>query len=245
MVAQDALSVDVRLGDGSDAEAECDDDTPEATVTGTMTTDDNPDETEPVRPRLGGGGPLTHFDVHPDPGMSWRQALLAGWTPELSGVPDQSKLLFYSREVLLGMVISMAQVPQTISFAYLARVRPAVTLHGAWIIGLTCALLGGRPGMVLGTTSAFSAIVGTFLEEPDNPGGNGRGIETISPSVMLAGLFMLLVWALRLTRFIALLQLPIRIGFCNGLAIVIGRAQLHPFRSPRCGTYAHPTLRCL
>ena len=87
---------------------------------------------------------------------------------------------------------------------------------------------------VNGATGAFAAIVATFLEEPAKPGGNGAGIELLFPSVMLAGVLMLGVWALHLDRFISLLPLPVMIGFCNGLAFVIGRAQLHPFYAPVC-----------
>ena len=87
---------------------------------------------------------------------------------------------------------------------------------------------------VNGATGAFAAIVATFLEEPATPGGNGAGVELLFPSVMLAGGLMLGVWALHLDRFISLLPLPVMIGFCNGLAFVIGRAQLHPFYAPVC-----------
>ena len=128
----------------------------------------------------------------------------------------------------------MAQIPESIAFAYLARVRPPVALHSAWIVGLVCALGGGRPGMINGATGAFAAIIATFLEEPEVEGGNGAGIETLFPSVIVAGLLMLGVCYFRLDRFVALLPLPVMIGFCNGLAVVIGRAQLHPFYAPKC-----------
>ena len=89
--------------------------------------------------------------------------------------------------------------------------------------------------MINGATGAFAAIVSTFLPLPETYGGNGAGIELLFPSVILAGVFMLAVWALNLDRFITMLPLPVMIGFCNGLAIVIGRAQLHPFNAPVCG----------
>ena len=176
------------------------------------------------------------YEAKPPPPIGWKQALAAGWTPALAGTPSTSKIAFYGREVLLGMIICMAQIPESIAFSYLARVRPPVALHSAWIVGLTCAVLGGRPGMVEGATGAFAAIINTFLGEPDVPGGNGAGIELVFASVMLAGVLMLLVWAFRLDRFISLLPLPVMVGFCNGLAIVIGIAQLHPFKVPKCGS---------
>jgi hypothetical protein len=153
----------------------------------------------------------------------------AGWSSD-----GTTRSEFLMRELLLGVVVCMAQIPESIAFAYLARVRPPVALHSAWIVGLVCALGGGRPGMINGATGAFAAIIATFLEEPGVEGGNGAGIETLFPSVIVAGLLMLGVCYFRLDRFVALLPLPVMIGFCNGLAVVIGRAQLHPFYAPRC-----------
>ena len=161
------------------------------------------------------------------PPIGWKPCLRAGWT-------SAPRAEFYIREVLLGVVICMAQIPESIAFAYLARVRPPVALHSAWILGVFCSALGGRPGMINGATGAFAAIVATFLAEPVREGGNGEGVETLFPSVMIAGVLMLAVWALSLDKLVALLPLPVMIGFCNGLAIVIGRAQLHPFYAPLC-----------
>lgn len=153
------------------------------------------------------------FEVEPPPPIGWKQALKAGWTPRLAGVPDRSMLAFYGREVVLGISVCTAQIPETIAFSFLARVRPPVALHAAWMVGLTCAVLGGRPGMVEGATGAFAAIINVFLDVPEVPGGNGAGIELVFPSVMLAGLIMLLVVAFRLDRFITLLPLPVLVGF--------------------------------
>ena len=155
--------------------------------------------------------------------ISWRESLRAGWSSD--GVTRSEFLL---RELLLGVVVCMAQIPESIAFAYLARVRPPVALHSAWIVGLVCALGGGRPGMINGATGAFAAIIATFLEEPDVEGGNGAGIETLFPSVIVAGVLMLGVCYFRLDRFVALLPLPVMIGFCNGLAVVIGRPNPSP-----------------
>ena len=80
-----------------------------------------------------------------------------------------------------------------------------MALHAAWVVGVICATLGGRPGMINGATGAFAAIVATFLDEPARPGGNGVGVELLFPSVMLAGMLMLGVWGLRMDRFICLL----------------------------------------
>ena len=172
--------------------------------------------------------------VKPPASIGWKEALKSGWVYE-------PKFQFYTREVLLGIIICMAQIPESIAFAYLARVRPPVALHAAWVIGLVCSIFGGRPGMVNGATGAFAAIVATFLDEPTTPGGNGNGVELLFPSVIVAGFLMLGVWALKLDRFMSMLPLPVMIGFCNGLAIVIGAAQLHPFQAPLCVDGANAT----
>ncbi|CAJ1367963.1 unnamed protein product, partial [Effrenium voratum] len=138
---------------------------------------------------------------------------------------------YITKEVLLGVTIGFAQVPESVAFAFLAHVRPHVALHAAWMVGLFCSLLGGRPGMVNGATGAFAAIIATFLPVPKVPGGNGEHVELLFPSVMLAGFLMLAASAANLSRFILLLPTPVMVGFCNGLAIVIGLAQLHPFHS--------------
>lgn len=133
-------------------------------------------------------------------------------------------------EVLLGIIITFAQVPESVAFAFLAHVRPPIALHAAWVVGLICGVFGGRPGMINGATGAFAAIIATFLPPPSVPGGNGEGIELLFPSVILAGVLMGLVWLLRGARYITLIPESVMVGFCNGLAIVIGNAQLHPFR---------------
>eukprot|EP00928_Gymnodinium_smaydae_P023110 TRINITY_DN19194_c0_g2_i1.p1 TRINITY_DN19194_c0_g2~~TRINITY_DN19194_c0_g2_i1.p1 ORF type:complete len:637 (-),score=98.71 TRINITY_DN19194_c0_g2_i1:257-2116(-) len=148
---------------------------------------------------------------------------------DTSGVTAQ----YVTKEVLLGMTIGFAQIPESVAFAYMAHIRPPIALHAAWMVGLFCSLLGGRPGMVNGATGAFAAIISTFLPKPDVVGGNGAGIELLFPSVMVAGVFMLIVSVTKLSRFILLLPSPVMIGFCNGLAIVIGLAQLHPFKDTK------------
>ena len=137
---------------------------------------------------------------------------------------------FVKTEVLLGITICFAQVPESVAFAFMAHIKPPVALHAAWVVGLICTLLGGRSGMVNGAEGAFAAIISTMVAEPDIPGGNGAGIELLFPSVMCAGAFMLLIWLTGGDRLITLMAASIMDGFCCGLAIVIGLSQLHPFQ---------------
>merc|ERR1719265_2928853 len=110
---------------------------------------------------------------------------------------------YVSKEVLLGVTIGFAQIPESVAFAYMANIKPPLALHAAWMVGLICSLFGGRPGMVNGATGAFAAIIGTFIP-PAGVGENGEGVELLFPSVMLAGALMLIVSFLNLSRFITL-----------------------------------------
>lgn len=78
------------------------------------------------------------------------------------------------RELLLGMTIGFAQIPESVAFAYLANIKPPVALHAAWMVGLCCSVLGGRPGMVNGATGAFAAILAMFLPEPESQTATAR-----------------------------------------------------------------------
>jgi len=133
------------------------------------------------------------------------------------------------REVLLGVTICFAQIPESVAFAFMANLKPPIAVHAAWVVGLICSIFGGRPGMINGATGAFAAIVGTFVPAAGT-GKNGPGVELLFPSVMFAGFLMLIVSKTRLSRFITLLPTPVMVGFCNGLAIVICTAQFHPFK---------------
>jgi len=137
---------------------------------------------------------------------------------------------YVTREVLLGVTICFAQIPESVAFAFMANVKPPIALHAAWMVGLICSVFGGRPGMVNGATGAFAAIIGTFIPNAGT-GNNGPGVELLFPSVIVAGVLMLLVSVTNLSKFITLLPAPVMIGFCNGLAIVIGLAQIHPFKN--------------
>lgn len=140
------------------------------------------------------------------------------------------KFSFVKTEVLLGITICFAQVPESVAFAIMAHIKPPVALHAAWVVGLICTIFGGRSGMVNGAEGAYAAIISTFVDVPTEDLGNGDGILLLFPSVMVAGVFMLIVWLLRMDKFITLMAASIMDGFCCGIAVVIGASQLHPFQ---------------
>ena len=93
---------------------------------------------------------------------------------------------FLKTEILLGVTICFAQVPESVAFAFMAHIKPPVALHAAWVVGLICTLFGGRSGMVNGAEGAFAAIISTMVAVPEIQGDNGKGIELLFPSVMCA-----------------------------------------------------------
>ncbi len=120
-------------------------------------------------------------------------------------------------EVLCGVTVSLALVPEAISFSFAAGVDPIVGLYTSFIVGLIVAMFGGRPGVISGSAGALAVVVVALVER--------HGLEYLFATVVLAGFIQLLFGALRLGRFIRLVPHPALLGFINGLSIVIIAAQ--------------------
>lgn len=128
----------------------------------------------------------------------------------------------YKNESLAGLTVAIALVPEAIAFSFIAGVPPLVGLYAAFIMGLVTALLGGRPGMISGATGAIAIVLIPLVKE--------FGVDFIYPAIILGGLFQMAVGALRLGKFIRLIPYPVMLGFVNGLAIVIFKAQFSQFK---------------
>jgi SulP family sulfate permease len=126
-------------------------------------------------------------------------------------------------DVLSGITVALALVPEAIAFAFVAGVSPIIGLYSAFFIGLITALLGGRPGMISGATGAMAVVVVGLVAM--------HGIEYLFPTVILCGLIQLTVGFLRLGKLIRLVPHPVMLGFVNGLAIVICLAQFGSFQT--------------
>lgn len=126
-------------------------------------------------------------------------------------------------ELFSGMTVSLALVPEAIAFAFVAQVNPLSGLYAAFIVGLVTAALGGRPGMISGATGALAVVVTALVVQ--------HGAEYLFATVVLMGLIQVLVGALNLGKFIRIVPYPVMLGFVNGLAIVIGLAQLSHFKT--------------
>lgn len=126
-------------------------------------------------------------------------------------------------DLLSGLTVALALVPEAIAFAFVAGVSPVIGLYSAFIIGLITACFGGRPGMISGATGAMAVVVVGLVAM--------HGVEYLFPAVILCGLIQILVGGLRLGKLIRLVPHPVMLGFVNGLAIVICFAQFGSFRT--------------
>jgi SulP family sulfate permease len=125
-------------------------------------------------------------------------------------------------EILAGLTVSLALVPEAVAFAFVAGVEPLVGLYAAFIVGLVTSLTGGRPGMISGATGALAVVMVTLVKD--------HGIEYLFITVILMGIIQMAVGALRQGRLISMVPYPVMLGFVNGLAIVIFLAQLESFK---------------
>ena len=126
-------------------------------------------------------------------------------------------------ELLAGLTVALALVPEAVAFAFVAGVEPLVGLYAAFIVGLITAIIGGRPGMISGATGALAVVMVALVAD--------HGVEYLFATVILMGLMQIAAGVFKLGKFIRLVPHPVMLGFVNGLAIVIGMAQLSQFQS--------------
>ncbi len=154
------------------------------------------------------------------------RALLASFADSLS-LRDPDAPLTPSQlktEILSGLTVALALVPEAVAFAFVAGVEPLVGLYAAFIVGLITALFGGRPGMISGATGALAVVMVSLVAQ--------HGVEYLFATVVLMGLIQIFVGIMRWGKFIRLVPHPVMLGFVNGLAIVIFLAQLGQFQVP-------------
>lgn len=130
-------------------------------------------------------------------------------------------------DLLSGLTVALALVPEAVAFALLAGLHPLTGLYAAFTIGLIASIVGGRPGMISGATGAIAVVVGTLVAT--------HGVEYLFAAVILMGLIQIAFGVLKLGKFIRLVPHPVFLGFVNGLAMVIFIAQLEHFKIPGAG----------
>ena len=125
-------------------------------------------------------------------------------------------------DILSGLTVALALVPEAVAFSFVAGVEPLVGLYAAFFVGLITALIGGRPGMISGATGALAVVMVSLVSQ--------HGVAYLFATVVLMGLIQITVGILRWGKFIRMVPHPVMLGFVNGLAIVIGLAQLEQFK---------------
>ena len=125
-------------------------------------------------------------------------------------------------DVLSGITVALALVPEAVAFAFVAGVEPMIGLYAAFMMGLITSAIGGRPGMISGATGAMAVVMVALVAE--------HGVQYLFAAVLLAGLLQIMCGVFRLGKFIRLVPYPVMLGFVNGLAIVIFLAQLGQFK---------------
>ena len=135
---------------------------------------------------------------------------------------DFSQKVEYKTEILSGLTVAIALVPEAIAFAFMAGLSPLVGLYAAFVMGLVTSIFGGRPGMISGATGAVAVVIVALAKS--------HGVEYIFATVILAGIIQALAGLLRLGKLMRLVPLPVVYGFVNGLAIIIFMAQLDQFK---------------
>ena len=135
-----------------------------------------------------------------------------------------SKVATVKNDVLSGLTVALALVPEAVAFAFVAGVDPLVGLYAAFMVGLITACIGGRPGMISGATGALAVVMVALVAD--------HGVEYLFATVVLMGFLQIAAGAMRLGKFIRMVPHPVMLGFVNGLAIVIFLAQLGQFGTP-------------
>jgi len=128
----------------------------------------------------------------------------------------------YKTEVLAGLTVALALIPEAVAFALIAGLSPLTGLYAAFVVGLLAAILGGRPGMISGATGAVAVVIAALAVS--------HGPQYVFATVVLAGILQILAGVFRLGKLMRLVPHPVIFGFVNGLAIIIFSSQLAQFR---------------
>lgn len=137
---------------------------------------------------------------------------------------DLSQKVNYKTEILSGLTVALALVPEAVAFAFIAGLSPLTGLYAAFVMGLVTSILGGRPGMISGATGAVAVVIVSLAKS--------HGVEYVFATVVLAGILQVGAGVFRLGKLMRLVPHPVIFGFVNGLAIIIFMSQLDQFKNP-------------
>ena len=135
---------------------------------------------------------------------------------------DLSQKVDVKTEILSGLTVALALIPEAVAFALIAGLSPLTGLYAAFMMGLITSIFGGRPGMISGATGAVAVVLVVLAQT--------HGVEYIFATVILAGLLQVAAGLLKLGKLMRLVPHPVIFGFVNGLAIIIFMSQMEQFQ---------------
>lgn len=147
---------------------------------------------------------------------------------------DLKQKVNYKTEILSGLTVALALVPEAVAFAMIAGLPPLTGLYAAFVMGLVTSIFGGRPGMISGATGAVAIVIVALAKS--------HGIEYVFAAVVLAGIIQMIAGLLRLGKLIRLVPQPVIYGFVNGLAVIIFMSQLVQFKDDSGNWLQGPSL---
>ncbi len=136
---------------------------------------------------------------------------------------DFEQKINYKTEILAGLTVALALIPEAVAFAMIAGLSPLTGLYAAFVMGLITSIFGGRPGMISGATGAVAVVIAALAVS--------HGVEYVFATVILAGILQVLAGVLKLGKLIRLVPHSVIFGFVNGLAIIIFMSQLDQFKT--------------
>lgn len=151
--------------------------------------------------------------------MTARTFSLSGLGERISNAVSPAQ---FKTDTLSGLTVALALIPEAVAFAFVAQVHPLVGLYAAFMVGLITAVFGGRPGMISGATGALAVVMVSLVIN--------HGVEYLFATVVLMGILQIIAGVMKWGKFIRMVPHPVMLGFVNGLAIVIGLAQLTQFK---------------
>ncbi len=141
---------------------------------------------------------------------------------QLFNLFDFKQKVDYKIEVMSGLTVALALIPESIAFSFIAGLSPLTGLYASFVMALVTSIFGGRPGMISGATGAVAVVLVSLSME--------YGVEYIFAAVILAGILQAGAGMLKLGKLMRLVPHPVIFGFVNGLAIIIFMSQLDQFK---------------
>ena len=126
-------------------------------------------------------------------------------------------------DLLAGMVVALALIPEAIAFSIIAGVDPKVGLYASFCIAVVIAFVGGRPGMISAATGAMALLMVTLVKE--------HGLQYLLAATLLTGVIQIVLGILKVGSVMRFVSRSVMTGFVNALAILIFMAQLPEFKN--------------